>query len=854
MNAPALFERETVKNFRTPDLLGAVILGLLVLALGVGVGTQWAAARLGFNPHLPGSSRPGAALLTGAAPLPALALLAAGLTGLVFAALRRPKRRSWWGASLLLVALAGAAHVYGFERWYFPFNALLWARYYLGDPLLRPVLVEAGAVGLGYAAFTGAALWVAGGPGAWQVSENFGSASFGDASWFSSGRTSRRHLAGKWLWKLPLARTFPLLEKLPFLRRPGDARKERGLPVGWKDGRLRYDRSGLHALIIAPTGSGKTRGFAIPTLLLHAGSVLAVDIKRELYHVTARRRRELNGGRVFRLDPFGEPGGADQAAFNPLDLLDLHASGQTRRMGDDAKTLAQMCIIETGRENNPFFKRSAQQLLTGLILEVACAQPQKATRALVQARARTEGRTGLRPGDPNPYRSMIEVRRLLMRPDDELRGHLKQMSKRRPSPEPRSHPLIRGIGAQFADMNKKEFTAVVATAREQTFFLSSPNVARVMETTTVNFEALKRRRATVYLVLPDDLLPTYNRWLRLMIACAQTAITRIEGRPKEPILFMIDEFPALGRFMRMSEGISLHRHYGIQYVLIAQTSAQLEDRYETLAANFIDNTQNRIFWAANSKKAADLIADLSGKMTVAVKSSSQSRSRSGGKQGRGGYQKGVTDSIREQGRPLVTPREAMNVPASHCFVFSRGQSPVVLRRPDYLSDALFAGLYDENPTYGKRPPAKARRQRPRVSGEMAPLAARFCRLTSAVYADGQAARNRFWYLCKEEDASRAAARVTKRPALLGTLAKADGHSSKEAGDAAAAEASAAAVRELAFTGQVLFEKYRRRATSGSAFAEPGAGLPPSPVGAEGDGVPPAAGNAPSPEQERGRGE
>lgn len=792
MSTPALFERETVKNFKTPDPVGTAIFGLIVLVLGMGIATQWAAARLGFNANLPGPSRPGMSAFVSASPLLVVALLAAGVAGLAYAAFRR-RGRSWWGFSLLLVGLAGAAYVYGFERWYFPLDILLWVRHHLSDPILRPVLVEAGALGLGYAAFMGFALWLAGGSNAWQVSENFGSATFGDASWFGAGRSRRLHRLGRWLGNLPL------------VKRPGDSKKEHGLPIGWKDGRMHYDRSGLHALIVAPTGSGKTRGFAIPTLLLHPGSVLAVDIKRELYHVTARRRRSLNDGQVFRLDPFGPPDGADQASFNPMDLLDPQSRGADR-IGDDAKTLAQMCVIETGRENNPFFVRSARQLLTGLILEVAYGQPRKVTRALLAARARPDGRTDLSVGEQNPYRSLIEVRRLLMLPDDELRQTLKQMSKRRPS-DPRGHKLICGIGAQFADMNKKEFTAVIATAREQTFFLDSPAIARVMETTTVRFDALKRRRATVYLVLPDDRLDTYNRWLRLMIACAQTTITRIEGRPEQPILFMIDEFPALGRFMKMSEGISLHRHYGIQYVLIAQTSAQLRDRYETLAANFTDNTQNRIFWAANSKEAADLISDLSGEMTVAVKSSSQNRSRSKGRRGRS--QKGVTDSIREQSRRLVTPREAMNVPASHCFVFSRGQSPAVLRRPDYLSDDLFAGLYDENPAYGKQPKAEAERA-PSVTGEMASLTSRFHRLTSEVYADGATARNRFWYLCEQHGSSQAVASVIRRPGVLGPLAE------------SRSDSASSAAQELAFTGKVLYERHRKGSSNRSATGGEGA--------------------------------
>jgi type IV secretion system protein VirD4 len=57
-----------------------------------------------------------------------------------------------------------------------------------------------------------------------------------------------------------------------------------------------------HALIVAPTGRGKTTGFVIPNLLTWQGSAVVLDVKGECYEATARHRA-AQGDRVYRFAP-----------------------------------------------------------------------------------------------------------------------------------------------------------------------------------------------------------------------------------------------------------------------------------------------------------------------------------------------------------------------------------------------------------------------------------------------------------------------------------------------------------------------------------------------------------------------
>jgi type IV secretion system protein VirD4 len=87
---------------------------------------------------------------------------------------------------------------------------------------------------------------------------------------------------------------------------PTDAARGAGVYVGgWTDpsGRLHYLRhSGPeHIGVIAPTRSGKGVGLVVPTLLSYPHSVVAYDMKAELWNLTAGWRSSQAGNEVLKL-------------------------------------------------------------------------------------------------------------------------------------------------------------------------------------------------------------------------------------------------------------------------------------------------------------------------------------------------------------------------------------------------------------------------------------------------------------------------------------------------------------------------------------------------------------------------
>ena len=85
-----------------------------------------------------------------------------------------------------------------------------------------------------------------------------------------------------------------------------------------------------HALIVAPTGRGKTTGFVIPNLLTWQGSAVTLDVKGECFEATARHRA-AQGDKVYRFAPTDWEGKRTHR-YNPL--LRIYRTERSRPPAD----------------------------------------------------------------------------------------------------------------------------------------------------------------------------------------------------------------------------------------------------------------------------------------------------------------------------------------------------------------------------------------------------------------------------------------------------------------------------------------------------------------------------------------
>ena len=424
---------------------------------------------------------------------------------------------------------------------------------------------------------------------------------------------------------------------------------------------LWYNGDG-HLLTVASSGSGKGVSAIIPNLLTWQGSVICNDPKGENAAITARRRQEM-GQDVHVLNPWGlhsgPPWNLECAAFNPLDWLDINSED----VGDDAAMMANTLVLRdkgtSGVEGH--FADEAESLLTGLILYVAFTEH-----------------------DPL-RRNLVTVRRLLTQAPEDWADTLNKMSR-----APYADGLIASAANRFLSKSDREGPAVLSTAQRHTNFLDMNRMRQVLGSSDFDLADLKRRPMTIYLCLPfDQVGGQAARWLRLMITLSLTALSRTKGPTNPGVLFLLDEFAALGH-MRMAErAMAEGRGYGVRMWPILQDLNQVKDSYRDGWQTFIGNARVLQFFGTADVFTAEYVSKMLGKTTVFSSGSTGDR-----------------ESVSETGRALMTPDEVMHLGADEELLFVRGMRPIKAEKLPYFRSTM-SDQADPNPMMAHGGPGEA---------------------------------------------------------------------------------------------------------------------------------------------------
>ena len=425
----------------------------------------------------------------------------------------------------------------------------------------------------------------------------------------------------------------------------GDA----GLLIGRdsRSGRLLRYSGPSHLLTIAPTRTGKGVGTIIPNLLDYPGSVICIDPKGENARITARHRG--NFGPVHVLDPFGVTG-LPGAAFNPLDRIDPAGLD----LADDCMTLADALVYDAPDEaGEAHWNEEAKALIAGIILSIVTSEA-PATRNLATLRDRLTLA-------PQAFTAQLEAM--------QAQG---------------------GLAARAANRHlgksDREAAGVLSAAQRHTHFLDSPRMTAVLGRSDFSFADVKAKPTSIYLVLPPDRLATYARWLRLMLAQGLTDLARAPASTAKPVLFLLDEFAALGRLEPVERAMGLMAGYGIQLWPILQDVHQLRALYDRRAGTFLSNAGVLQVFGVNDHDSAKLVSDLLGQETVVFETMSRAIDSD---------ETGISFGSQHVGRPLLTPDEVRTLREDLQLLFLAGQRPIVAAKLKYFADREFAGKFDK---------------------------------------------------------------------------------------------------------------------------------------------------------------
>jgi type IV secretion system protein VirD4 len=400
----------------------------------------------------------------------------------------------------------------------------------------------------------------------------------------------------------------------------------------WKEGDLWLGPDGngnaigmgddRHAMTIAGSRSGKGRSVIIPNLLLWSGSCVVIDPKGENATHTAVKRSQRSGHKVVVLDPKGAADIPDnlRVSFNPLDLIDGDADDAI----DLASAIGDAVMIDSGDGKDIHWTESARSIVEALILHVATTE------------------FGVR-------RSLVRVRQFLTLGDPDYAESLNADEKARNGDKAREfgpfdalwrsmssslaanmavRDMVVGAAHSIRDMGENEKGSVLSTARRNTAFLNSTWMRQCLEPSfeprdgnTLDIDALKSapHGLSVYVCLPARFIPTHARFLRLIL---NLILYRMEAQGLDqpacgyPVLFLIDEFAALGRIEIIEKAAGLMAGYGVKLWPFLQDLGQLKRHYRESWETFLGNAGVLQFFANADMTTLDWLSKRLGQVEL----------------------------------------------------------------------------------------------------------------------------------------------------------------------------------------------------------------------------------------------
>lgn len=422
-----------------------------------------------------------------------------------------------------------------------------------------------------------------------------------------------------------------------------DLVRENGFMLGKYENKFVRFRSPGHLITFAPTRSGKGVGHVIPNLLDHPGSVVVNDIKGENYAVSGRHRAQFS--KVITFAPFMEGSGC----YNPIDFIRVGTNDEL----DDAALIADMIIVPQG--NDEFWTNEAKNVITGLILYVANESPAA-------------------------LRNLGEMRYLIMQDQKDFQLTIKDMQRSK-------NQIIQRIANSIAATEPKVLASVLSTAKSQTAVWDSPRLTSITSRSDFKLADIKKEPTSFYVIIPPEYLDVYKPVVRLMMGITIATLTRTQEKPKDPTLFIIDEFPALGYMKNIESGVGYLAGYGISLWMFIQDLSQIKEDYPKWAS-LIANCSVRMAFGTNDFDTAKILSDMMGTTTVRVEGEGKSKEKG---QWFGGN---VSSNISETSRPLMTPDEVMRMPNDSQVIFVQGCRPILAEKIRYFADPEFKGKFD----------------------------------------------------------------------------------------------------------------------------------------------------------------
>ena len=420
-----------------------------------------------------------------------------------------------------------------------------------------------------------------------------------------------------------------------------------GMTMGMYKGKLLVvDKTNCqHALLFAPTGSGKGVGFVLPNLLFWDDSVIVHDVKLENFEITSGYRTAKMHQKCYLWNPADQDGYTH--CYNPMDFIARDYGKQV----DDVMKITKFLLPK-----EEFWTNEGRALATGIMLALlAC--------------------------DDRPI-SMGEVLRTL-RSDDVSYNIAVLLDTRGEFIHPTGYMNL----AAYLQKPDKERGSVTSTAASSMDLWANPLVDAATMKSDFNIGKFRKIATSLFVGISPSNVMRLQPLLQIFYQqCAGIFTKKMPDKKTEKhrVMMLLDEFPTLGKMDEIKAGIAYYRGYWVKLFLITQDTEQLKSIYEASGMNsFLSNCTYRITYAANNVDTARYISDLLGKKTM-VSQNEGSRPKyldlNPGSR---------TVSTSKSGRELLLPQEVIGLPKDEQIILIEANPPIRCKKIFYYKDKLF---------------------------------------------------------------------------------------------------------------------------------------------------------------------
>lgn len=549
---------------------------------------------------------------------------------------------------------------------------------------------------------------------------------------------------------------------------------EKGIVVGRFGSKFLMFGGSQHALMSAPTRSGKGVGIVIPNLLTWPDSVVVLDVKQENHAITSRYRQR-HGQPCYLFNPAA----ADYRThrYNPL----AYISSDPNFRIDDIQKIANM-LFPDQPGTDVIWTATPRALFLGVVLylietpgklvtlgqvlreTLADGDGSKYFASAINIRALGERIKAAPPADARAqaaqdaltvlsdkgkavehhprmgemavwaylspvYRRTIEERVAELQAANpktpDLMALLAQIDFDKASADvgkALSGACVRALNSYISIASENTRAGVMTSFRSRLELWNNPLVDAATSGNDFDLRDVRRRRMSIFLgVTPDNLdrmAPLLNLFFQQLIDLNTRELPELDPTLKYQCLLLPDEFTAMGKIGVLSKGISYIAGYGLRMLPIIQSPAQLIEVYGKDAAQTF--TTNHALQIVFPPKASELqtardVSEWLGYSTVKGVSESKSKSFFSKRE--------RSENLSDQRRALLLPQEITSLGKERELVVVEDCPPILAEKIRYYAEPAFMdrlkSVSKSLAALGKRLPTEAELKAAIKAGELA---------------------------------------------------------------------------------------------------------------------------------------